>query len=87
MRLTDHDLKQFSQEYLASLSPEQLLHLSKKMLGDLRDARDRLWRQREVSRASGGSNRAGVKSRERSRLQGTVRQARHRRPKEQTEEG
>jgi len=42
MRLTDHDLKQFSQEYLASLSPEQLLHLSKKMLDDLRDARDRL---------------------------------------------
>jgi hypothetical protein len=42
MRLTDHDLKQLSQEYLASLSPEQLLHLSRKMLEDLRDARDRL---------------------------------------------
>jgi transposase len=42
MRLTDHDLKQLSQEYLASLSSEQLLHLSKKMLDDLRDARDRL---------------------------------------------
>jgi transposase len=42
MRLTDHDLKQLSQEYLASLAPEQLLHLSKKMLDDLRDARDRL---------------------------------------------
>lgn len=42
MRLTDHDLKQLSQEYLASLSPEQLLHLSKKMLDDLRDARDRI---------------------------------------------
>lgn len=42
MRLTDHDLKQLSPEYLGSLSPEQLLHLSKKMLDDLRDARDRL---------------------------------------------
>lgn len=42
MRLTDHDLKQLSQEYLASLSSEQLLHLSQKMLADLRDARDRL---------------------------------------------
>jgi transposase len=42
MRLTDHDLKQLSQEYLASLPPESLLHLSKKMLDDLRDARDRL---------------------------------------------
>jgi hypothetical protein len=40
MRLTDRDLKQPSQEYLATLSPEQLLHLSKKMLDDLRDARD-----------------------------------------------
>lgn len=42
MRLTDQDLKQLSQEYLASLSPEQLLHLSEKMLDDLRAARDRL---------------------------------------------
>jgi hypothetical protein len=42
MRLTDDDLKQLSQEYLASLSPEQLLHLSAKMLDDLRVARDRL---------------------------------------------
>ncbi|MBE2201715.1 MAG: hypothetical protein IAE79_24095 [Anaerolinea sp.] len=42
MRLTDHDLKQLSQAYWASLAPERLLHLSKKMLDDLRDARDRL---------------------------------------------
>ena len=42
MRLTDHDLKQIDQEYLASLSPRQLLYLSEKMLADLRAARDRL---------------------------------------------
>lgn len=42
MRLTNHDLKQIDHDYLASLSPEQLLNLSGKMLDDLRDARDRL---------------------------------------------
>jgi len=42
MRLTDYDLKQIDQEYLASLPPEQLLYLSEKMLDDLRNARDRL---------------------------------------------
>ena len=42
MNLTDHDLKQIDKEYLVSLMPEQLLHLSEKMLADLRDARDRL---------------------------------------------
>jgi len=42
MRLTDHDLKQIDEEYLGSLTPEQLLNLSGKMLDDLRDARDRL---------------------------------------------
>lgn len=41
MRLTNHDLKQISQEYLASLTGEQLLKLSGKMLADLREARDR----------------------------------------------
>jgi len=42
MQLTDHDLKQINQEYLASLSPGHLLQLSSKLLDDLRDARDRL---------------------------------------------
>jgi len=42
MQLTDNDLKQINQEYLASLSPGHLLHLSSKLLDDLRDARDRL---------------------------------------------
>lgn len=55
MRLTDHDLKQLSQEYLASLSPEQLLHLSKKMLDDLRDARDRLNQTPQNSSRPSGS--------------------------------
>lgn len=55
MRLTDHDLKQLSQEYLASLPPEQLLHLSKKMLDDLRDARDRLNQSPQNSSRPSGS--------------------------------
>ena len=41
MRLKDQDLRQFSREYMASLSPSQLLELAEKMLEDLRDARDR----------------------------------------------
>ena len=55
MRLTDHDLKQLNEEYLASLSPEQLLHLSRKMLGDLRDARDRLHQNPQNSSRPSGS--------------------------------
>lgn len=39
--MKDHDLKQLNREYLASLSPEQLLNLAEKLLNDLRDARDR----------------------------------------------
>jgi hypothetical protein len=55
MRLTDHDLKQIDQEYLASLSPEQLLYLSKKMLDDLRNARDQLNQTPQNSSRPSGS--------------------------------
>jgi len=55
MRLTDHDLKQINQEYLASLSPEQLLYLSEKMLDDLRNARDRLNQTPQNSSRPSGS--------------------------------
>lgn len=55
MRLTDHDLKQINQEYLASLSPEQLLQLSEKMLDDLRTARDRLNQTPQNSSRPSGS--------------------------------
>lgn len=55
MRLTDHDLKQLNVTYLASLSPEQLLYLSKKMLDDLRDARDRLNQTPQNSSRPSGS--------------------------------
>lgn len=41
MRLKDHDLKQFNREYFVSLTREQLVDLSEKLLNDLRDARDR----------------------------------------------
>ena len=55
MRLTDHDLKQLNQAYLESLSPEQLLYLSGKMLDDLRDARDRLNQTPQNSSRPSGS--------------------------------
>ena len=55
MQLTDHDLKQISQEYLATLSPEQLLRLSEKMLDDLRNARDRLNQTPQNSSRPSGS--------------------------------
>ncbi len=55
MRLTDHDLKQINREYLASLSPEQLLRSSGKILDDLRDARDRLNRTPQNSSRPSGS--------------------------------
>jgi hypothetical protein len=55
MQLSDHDLKQINQEYLASLSPGHLLHLSSKMLDDLRDARDRLNQTPQNSSRPSGS--------------------------------
>lgn len=55
MQLTDHDLKQINQEYLAALSPGHLLHLSGKMLDDLRDARDRLNQTPQNSSRPAGS--------------------------------
>ena len=55
MRLTEHDLKQIDWDYLASLSPEQLLHLSGKMLDDLREARDRLNQTPQNSSRPSGS--------------------------------
>ena len=55
MQLTDHDLKQINQEYLAALSPGHLLHLSSKMLADLRDARDRLNQTPQNSSRPSGS--------------------------------
>ena len=55
MQLTDHDLKQINQEYLASLSRGGLLHLSGKMLDDLRDARDRLNQTPQNSSRPSGS--------------------------------
>ncbi len=42
MMLTDHDLKQISYEYLASLPIDQLLNISFKFYQDLLEARDRL---------------------------------------------
>jgi hypothetical protein len=42
MQLSEHDLKQLDEEYLRSLSPDSLQLLSLKLLGDLKEAHDRL---------------------------------------------
>ena len=55
MRLSNHDLRQIDQDYLARLSPEQLLHLSEKLLDDLRNARDRLNQTSQNSSRPSGS--------------------------------
>ena len=55
MRRTEHDLRQINQEYLASLSLEQLLHLSEKMLDDLHTARKRLSQSPQNSSRPSGS--------------------------------
>lgn len=41
-QLKDHSLRQLDDEYLADLEPGALLHLSKKLLHDLKQARERL---------------------------------------------
>jgi len=48
-------LKQINQEYLAALAPGHLLHLSGKLLADLRDARDRLNQTPQHSSRPSGS--------------------------------
>ena len=40
--LKDHSLKQLNSQYLAKLTPEELLHLSTKLLHDLKEAREQL---------------------------------------------
>jgi len=55
MRLTGHDLKQIDEEYLASLTGEQLLRLSGKMLADLREVHDRLNQTPQNSSRPSGS--------------------------------
>ncbi len=42
MRLTDFDLRQMDESYLAARTPEQLMRLSTRLLEDLKEARDRL---------------------------------------------
>jgi hypothetical protein len=41
-QLKDHSLKQLNSQYLAKLTPEELLHLSTKLLHDLKEAREQL---------------------------------------------
>lgn len=42
MKLSDHDLLQIDEEYLSSLSSDALLSLSRKLLLDLKESRERL---------------------------------------------
>ena len=55
MNLPEGSLRQIDEEYIDSLSLEKLRHLSKKMLDDLRDARDRLNQTPENSSRPSGS--------------------------------
>jgi len=55
MRLSNHDLKQIDQEYLASLPPGKLLDVSLKLLEDLKAAHDRLNQTPENSSRPSGS--------------------------------
>ncbi|WP_242632958.1 DUF6444 domain-containing protein [Thiothrix fructosivorans] len=41
-QLKDHSLKQLNSQYLAKLTPEELLHLSTKLLHDLKEAREQI---------------------------------------------
>jgi len=41
-QLKDHSLKQLNSQYLAKLAPEELLHLSTKLLHDLKEAREQI---------------------------------------------
>jgi hypothetical protein len=42
MKLTDFDLRQINESYLATRTPEQVMQLFKSVLSDLKEARDRL---------------------------------------------
>ena len=55
MNLPTASLRQIDEEYIDSLSLEKLRHLSKKMLDDLREARDRLNQTSENSSRPSGS--------------------------------
>ena len=64
MELPDYSLPQITPEYLEKLSPEELVHLSIKLVKDLKEARDRLnQNSRNSSRPSGSMEpwkKAGV---------------------------
>ena len=55
MLLKDHDLKQINRDYLETLKPEKLLEVSLKLLGDLKEARDRLGQTPQNSSRPSGS--------------------------------
>ena len=42
MKLSDHDLQQIDPDWLRARIPEELLHVSQKLLSDLKEARERL---------------------------------------------
>lgn len=59
MKLTKHDLKQLDYDYLDSLkvSPDKLLHLTKSLLHDLKEATDRLNQNSDNSSCPSGSDK------------------------------
>ena len=55
MKLSDHDLQQIDQDWLRTRTPEELLHVSQKLLDDLKEARERLKRDSTNSSVPPGS--------------------------------
>lgn len=55
MKLSDHDLQQLNADWLRARTPEELLHLSQKLLDDLKEARERLNQNSTNSSVPSGS--------------------------------
>ena len=55
MKLSDHDLQQLNADWLRARTPEELLHVSQKLLDDLKEARERLNRNSTNSSVPSGS--------------------------------
>jgi hypothetical protein len=55
MKLSDHDLQQINLDWLRERTPEELLHVSQKLLDDLKEARERLNQNSSNSSVPSGS--------------------------------
>lgn len=55
MKLSDHDLQQLNADWLRARTPEELLHVSQKLLDDLKETRERLNQNSSNSSVPSGS--------------------------------